>query len=60
MRLVITGSAGFVGSEVVRHNINNTNHSTVNSDVFWYSRNTNHLFTSLPLCLKACQACKMA
>ena len=55
MRLVITGGAGFVGSEAVRHNINNTNHSAVNSDVFWYSRNTNYLFTSLPLYLKACK-----
>ena len=53
MRLVITGGAGFVGSEAVRHNINNTNHSAVNSDVFRYSRDTNHLFTSIPECLSS-------
>jgi dTDP-glucose 4,6-dehydratase len=29
---MITGGAGFIGSAVIRHIINNTNHSVVNLD----------------------------
>ena len=30
-KLLITGGAGFIGSAVIRHIVNNTNHSVVNN-----------------------------
>ena len=35
-KLLITGGAGFIGSAVIRHIINNTNHSVVNVDKLTY------------------------
>ena len=32
MKLLVTGGAGFIGSAVIRHIINNTNHSVTNTD----------------------------
>ena len=38
-KLLITGGAGFIGSAVIRHIINNTTHSIVNVDKLTYAGN---------------------
>ncbi len=38
-KLLITGGAGFIGSAVIRHIINNTDHSVVNVDKLTYAGN---------------------
>jgi dTDP-glucose 4,6-dehydratase len=38
-KLLITGGAGFIGSAVIRHIINNTDHSVVNIDKLTYAGN---------------------
>jgi len=38
-KLLMTGSAGFIGSAVIRHIINNTNHRAVNIDKLTYAGN---------------------
>jgi len=43
MKLLITGGAGFIGSAVNRHIINNTNHSVVNVDKLTYAGNLESL-----------------
>ena len=43
MRLLVTGGAGFIGSAVIRHIINNTNHSVVNVDKLTYAGNLESL-----------------
>ena len=42
-KLLITGGAGFIGSSVIRHIINNTNHSVVNVDKLTYAGNLESL-----------------
>jgi len=42
-KLLITGGAGFIGSAVIRHIINNTNHSIVNVDKLTYAGNLESL-----------------
>ena len=42
-KLLITGGAGFIGSAVIRHIINNTNHSVVNVDKLTYAGNLESL-----------------
>ncbi len=44
-KLLITGGAGFIGSAVIRHIINNTNHSIVNVDKLTYAGNLESLET---------------
>jgi dTDP-glucose 4,6-dehydratase len=39
MRLLVTGGAGFIGSAVVRHLINETNHTVLNVDALTYAGN---------------------
>lgn len=39
----ITGGAGFIGSAVIRHIINNTNHKIINIDKLTYAGNLNSL-----------------
>jgi len=41
--LLITGGAGFIGSSVIRHIINNTNHRVVNVDKLTYAGNLESL-----------------
>jgi dTDP-glucose 4,6-dehydratase len=41
--LLITGGAGFIGSAVIRHIINNTNHSVINVDKLTYAGNLDSL-----------------
>ena len=43
MKLLITGGAGFIGSAIIRHIINNTNHSIVNVDKLTYAGNLESL-----------------
>jgi dTDP-glucose 4,6-dehydratase len=43
VKLLITGGAGFIGSAVIRHIIDNTNHSVVNVDKLTYAGNLESL-----------------
>jgi dTDP-glucose 4,6-dehydratase len=43
LKLLITGGAGFIGSAVIRHIIDNTNHSVVNVDKLTYASNLESL-----------------
>ena len=59
-KLLITGGAGFIGSAVIRHIINNTNHSVVNVDKLTYAGNleslvsvendTKYIFEQVDIC----------
>ena len=42
-KILITGGAGFIGSAVIRHIINNTNHSVINIDKLTYAGNLESL-----------------
>ena len=43
MKFLITGSTGFIGSAVIRHIIDNTEHSVVNVDKLTYAGNLESL-----------------
>jgi dTDP-glucose 4,6-dehydratase len=43
MKFLVTGGAGFIGSAVIRHLINNTEHSVVNVDKLTYAGNLHSL-----------------
>lgn len=43
MKILITGGAGFIGSAVVRHIINDTNDSVINIDSLTYAGNLESL-----------------
>lgn len=43
MKILITGGAGFIGSALVRHLINNTGHSVINLDCLTYAGNKESL-----------------
>lgn len=43
MKFLVTGGAGFIGSAVIRHLINDTNHSVVNVDKLTYAGNLHSL-----------------
>ena len=43
MKKLITGGAGFIGSAVIRHIINNTDHSVLNVDKLTYAGNLESL-----------------
>jgi dTDP-glucose 4,6-dehydratase len=42
-KILITGGAGFIGSAVIRHIINNTNHTVINVDKLTYAGNLESL-----------------
>ena len=44
-KLLVTGGAGFIGSAVIRHIINNTKHSVVNVDKLTYAGNLESLYS---------------
>jgi len=44
-KLLITGGADFTGSAVIRHVINNTNHSVINVDKLTYAGNLESLIS---------------
>ena len=44
-KILITGGAGFIGSALVRHIINNTNHYVINVDKLTYAGNLESLIT---------------
>lgn len=60
MKILITGGAGFIGSAVVRHIINNTNDEVINVDKLTYagnleslkevSRNPRYTFRQIDIC----------
>ena len=43
MRFLITGGAGFIGSAVIRHLINDSNHEVLNLDKLTYAGNLESL-----------------
>jgi len=43
MKIIITGGAGFIGSALIRHIIDNTNHSVINIDKLTYAGNVESL-----------------
>ena len=43
MKILVTGGAGFIGSAVIRHIINNTQDSVVNLDKLTYAGNLENL-----------------
>lgn len=47
MKILVTGGAGFIGSAVVRHLLNDTMHSVVNLDVLTYAGNLESIPTRL-------------
>jgi len=48
LKILITGGAGFIGSAVIRHIIENTADSVINVDKLTYAGNLNSLATVLP------------
>jgi dTDP-glucose 4,6-dehydratase len=45
MKLLVTGGVGFIGSAVIRHIIDNTNHSVINVDKLTYAGNLESLIS---------------
>ncbi len=58
--ILVTGGAGFIGSALIRHIINNTSHKVVNVDKLTYSgnlqslesigENNNYIFEQIDIC----------
>ena len=44
-KILITGGAGFIGSTLIRHIINNTDYSVINIDKLTYAGNLNSLLS---------------
>ena len=44
MRILVTGRAGFIGSEVIRHLINDADHQVINLDKWSLSQSKVGLF----------------
>ena len=58
--IIVTGGAGFIGSELIRYLIENTKHKVVNIDKLTYSgnleslisieSNSNYIFEQIDIC----------
>lgn len=55
MKIIVTGGAGFIGSAVARHIINDTNDQVLVLDSLTYAGNPESLVSITPPCQGSCR-----